>query len=370
MKFSFNNNSFTFTRYPESSNRSLRAWSAADEYILSWMKEHISEFKSLAVYHDRFGFLSITLGSFKPYTMLETKSQERALLQNLTQNGIEADESRFLNPLTPLPENVDLGIIKIPKSLDLFRLYLAHLHASMPEDGVVVCGFMTRHYTPQMTEIASEFFDSCEQSLAHKKSRLLILSKKKVIAIYPSLLNTINADFPDGENVQLQQYFGVFSGKKVDSGSQFLINHLTVKENERCILDAGTGNGILALAARKQKEDAEIHVTDDSMLAIESARLNLGTTNVYYQHIDTLEAYKNDFFDLVLCNPPFHFDHENSIEISLSLFKQIKRCLKDGGRFLCVANQHLNYKTHLEPLFSSVKNLAENDTFIVYECLK
>lgn len=370
MKFSFNNTSFTFTRYPDSSNRSLRAWSAADEFILSWMKEHISEFKSLAVYHDRFGFLSITLNSFKPYTILETRSQVRALLQNLSQNGMEADESRFLNPLTPLPENVDLGIIKIPKSMDLFRLYLAHLHASLSDDGMVLCAFMTRHFTPQMTEIASEFFENCEQSLAQKKSRLLILSKKKAIDTYPSLLNTLTSEFPDGENVQLQQYFGVFSGKKIDGGSQFLMEHLTVRENENCILDAGTGNGILALAARKQKEDAEIHVTDDSVLAIESARLNLGTTNVYYQHIDTLEAYKNDFFDLVLCNPPFHFDHENTIEISLSLFKQIKRCLKGGARFLCVANQHLNYKTHLEPLFSSVQILAENKTFVVYECLK
>jgi 16S rRNA G1207 methylase RsmC len=369
LKFSFNNISFTFTRYPESSNRSLRAWSAADEYILSWMKEHISDFKTVALYHDRFGFLSTTLNTFKPYSILETKSMERALLQNLSQNGIEADESRFINPLTPLPENVDLGIIKIPKSLELYRLYLTHLHASLSDNGVVVCGFMTRHFTPQMTEIASEYFENCEQTLAQKKSRLLILSGKKAVA-YAPLLNTLQADFPDGDSTEMKQYFGVFSGKQIDSGSRFLMDHLKVKESEKCILDAGTGNGILALAARKQHEDAEIHVTDDSLLAIESARLNLGTSNLYYQHIDTLEAYKNEFFDLALCNPPFHFDHENTIEISLSLFKQIKRCLKTGGRFVCVANQHLNYKTHLEPLFSSVKVLAENDAFVVYECLK
>ena len=42
------------------------------------------------------------------------------------------------------------------------------------------------------------------------------------------------------------------------------------------------------------------------------------------------------------------FEFENNIEVSIELFKEVYRCLKMGGRFVLVANKHLNYKTHLQ----------------------
>jgi 16S rRNA G1207 methylase RsmC len=54
----------------------------------------------------------------------------------------------------------------------------------------------------------------------------------------------------------------------------------------------------------------------------------------------------------------------------LGLFKEVKRCLKTGGRFQLVASQHLNFKTHLVKLFKEVNITAENDKFVIYECIK
>ncbi|MGB1284834.1 MAG: methyltransferase, partial [Polaribacter sp.] len=69
-------------------------------------------------------------------------------------------------------------------------------------------------------------------------------------------------------------------------------------------------------------------------------------------------------------NPPFHFEHENNIEVALNLFSEVQNCLKLGGRFVLVANKHLNYKTHLDKLFCKTEVLAENKKFVIYECLK
>ena len=50
---------------------------------------------------------------------------------------------------------------------------------------------MTRHFTKNMLEIASSYFDTIEQSKAKKKARLLILKDKK--EVQPgTLINELN----------------------------------------------------------------------------------------------------------------------------------------------------------------------------------
>ncbi|WP_417238930.1 methyltransferase, partial [Bizionia sp.] len=79
---------------------------------------------------------------------------------------------------------------------------------------------------------------------------------------------------------------------------------------------------------------------------------------------------KENSFDLVVSNPPFHFEHENNIEVALKLFTGVENCLKNGERFLLVANSHLNYSTHLTKLFTSVSVLKQNKKFQIIECIK
>ena len=82
------------------------------------------------------------------------------------------------------------------------------------------------------------------------------------------------------------------------------------------------------------------------------------------------QYFEQDYFDVVISNPPFHFEHENNIEVSLSLFQQVFNKLKPNGRFQLVANSHLNYRTHLLKIFPEVISTAENEKFVVYECIK
>ena len=365
MNYQYKNKQYSIIRYPSSESRSLRAWSAADEHILKYLDDVNLDSKMVAIYNDRFGFLSSTLNEHSPLTIINYKSQEKACLMNLNYNKLKITENQLINPLRQIESKVDIGLIKIPKSLDLFRLYLDQLSKSLLDDSLVICSFMTRHFSAQMLSIAEEFFEQVEQSKAWKKSRLIILKKKKEVKEI-SILNSVKLN----EDKMLQQYFGVFSSNNIDHATLFLIEHLNINEQDKCVLDLGSGNGVLATSIRDKNEDCDIHLLDDSFLAIKSSRLNLKGKNTFFHYNDGLDKIDSDFFDFVISNPPFHFEYETNIEVSLRLFKEVQRCLKVGGRFQLVANKHLNYKTHLTKIFKEIRIIAENEKFVIYECLK
>jgi len=362
IEFSFKNKAYQIERYPKTENRSLKSWNAADELLLQHVEELVLENTTIAIYNDRFGFLSAVLNNFSPSIIINYKSQEKAIQKNLIANEIDFQTIQLRTPLDSLPKGIDLGIFKIPKSMELFRLQLARISEAIDDEGIVLGGFMTKYFTPQMLNIANEFFESVEQSRAWKKSRVIILQKKKKQE-RSSIINSIPFQ---GEI--FQQYFGVFSAKNIDYASQFFIENLNIKESENRLLDLASGNGVLAKMVQLKQNTSEIHLMDDSYLAIESSKLNLNSENTFFHFSDSMDIFEDDFFDVVISNPPFHFEHETNIEVAIELFQNVKRCLKEEGRFLLVASQHLNFKTHLIKLFQEVNAIAENDKFVIYEC--
>lgn len=350
-------------RYPKSENRSLRPWSAADELILGYIsKENITTHSPL-ILNDRFGYLACMLHSAEPINIVNYKSQEKALRQNLIANNLPIDEKHILMPFESVKNEVSLVLMKVPKSLALFKLQLAEVSKIITPNGQIICGFMTRFFTKQMIEIANEFFEKVEQTQAHKKARLMILKKKKDV----QNINLIN-EIPLDNKTGLKQYFGVFSANNIDYATQFFLEHLTIDPSTKRVLDLASGNGVIAYHIRKQLPTTEIHLVDDSYLAVASSKLNINDENTHHHFSDCLENFPPKFFDLVVCNPPFHFEYETNIEVALSLFQDVKKHLTPNGHFQLVANQHLNYKTHLVKLFDIVDVIAENDKFIIYDC--
>lgn len=362
------NTNLNITRYPVSDNRSLKSFSSADDYILNYITDNGIDTNGVTVYNDRFGYLSLHLIDSKPTIISNYKSQEDAINKNAADNKIE-EKLNFQNPLSNNISAINLALVKVPKSMDLFRLHLIQIHESSTKNTKVICGFMTKYFTKQMIGIASEYFEVQEQSLAWKKSRLLILSEPKT-DVNTNIINTIAHENVNGEKVEIKQYYGVFSAKHIDYATQFLIQNIELNSQIERVLDVASGNGILAYEISQLKSDLELHLLDDSYLANESAKLNLQDQEAKYHYADRLVDIESDYFDLVICNPPFHFEHENNIEMALELFHGIQRVIHEDGRFLCVANLHLNYKTHLAKIFGQVEVIAMNSKFVVYECWK
>ena len=357
-----NNNKYSINRYPKTRNQSLQAWSAADEYLLTEFDSLNLENPSMAIINDRFGFLSCHLHTFSPKIILNYKSQEKAIIQNIESNDLNFSKLNFISPLQYLPNKIDVSIIKIPKSMDLFKMQLFQLSKSLNKDSIVLASFMTKYFSPQMLSIANDFFEEVKQSKAWKKARVLLLKNKKQEKEI-LILNSIKF-----QDLNFQQYYGVFSAKNIDYASQFFIQHLKIKNSDQRVLDLASGNGVLSKAIQLRNPNCEIHLMDDSFLAVESSKLNLNGENVTYHFNDSMELFKDDYFDLVISNPPFHFEHETNIEVAIRLFHDVKRCLKSEGRFELVASQHLNFKTHLIKIFKNVLIISENNKFIIYQC--
>ena len=349
-------------RVPESTNNSLRAWSAADELLVSFLEEYNPE--SVVIYNDSFGYLSCHSAPRTIYLALDSKSQEKATQKNFATNNIDSSCLIPTSLTVNLKEKVKFGLMKIPKSLEFFELLLSHFAPNSSDNSILACGFMTRNFTKQLLEIAKEYFEEVEQSLSKKKARLLILKKPKKTK-KKSILNTIQF-----KNEEIQQYFGVFSSKHIDYATQFLIENIEPPEEVNSVLDLASGNGILAKEIHKQFLNAEFYLVDDSQLAIESSKLNLTGDNFHFYHNNNLEDIPSNSMDYVISNPPFHVEYEIDLSIPLRLFRAVEKKLKPEGKFQLVANSHLNYKTHLEKIFKRVKIVYDNDKFVVYSCYK
>ena len=318
----------------------------------------------MAVYNDRFGFLTCSLHNYSPSVVVNFASQKKAISQNLELNSLTDEQIYFVEPFQVFDEKINLAVLKIPKSMDLFRLQLEHITTSLDEDGLVLCGFMTKYFTKQMLQIANEFFGEVEQSLAKKKSRVLTLRKPKSVK-RQSIIHSINF-----EGYTFRQYYGVFSANNIDYASQFFVKNWNVDNEEERVLDLASGNGFLGKMIRLRNEDCEIHLLDDDWLAVKSSKLNFDSDDdeIHFYFNDSMEDFEDGYFDLIICNPPFHFEFETNIEVAISLFSQVKRCLSEEGSFQLVANRHLNYKTHLVKLFGNVETLKRNKKFEIYQC--
>ena len=353
---------FSINRYDLSEDKSLKAWSAADEYLLQTLNELENKPSHTVIYNDRFGYLGCHLHTLSPMLILTQKSQEKAIGLNCKSNDVPL--VNFSNPLSTLENKMDLALMKIPKSLGLFQLFLEQIIHNSSDDVTVICSFMTRHFSPKLLQIAQEYFEVVEQSKALKKARTLVLTKKKK-TLKKDLITSLTYN-----TESYKQYLGVFSADHIDYATQFFLNHVEVTNEDQQVLDLGSGNGIIGKEISKIIPDAEIHLMDDSFLAVASAKLNIEGENIHHHFDNDLSILKEGSFDLIVTNPPFHFEYEINIQITLELFRGCHRYLKDGGNLQIVSSKHLNFKTHLTPLFTSVEITAEDKKFVIYKCIK
>ncbi|MBT8326665.1 MAG: methyltransferase [Bacteroidia bacterium] len=360
----FKDKSWQLQRYPKTTNNSLKAWSAADELLLSEAKE--LDGKKITLIHDSFGALATLLHQYNPTSVITYHSQLKAIRHNLKINSLDPKSLTYTNPFKMDQIESDLVLMKVPKSAELFELYLSKIHGSLNSHSTILCGFMTKYFTPRWLEIAEQFFDDVSQSKAAKKARVITLKSPKKEAPKIPLFNTIKNEF----DLSLKQYAGVFSSSKIDIATQILLNNLPELNSNQNVLDLACGNGVIAAYVSKLLPETKVTALDDNFLAISSAKLNVTKDQAEFYWADSIKACKDQKFDLILCNPPFHFEYENNIEVALKLFREASDFLNEGGEFRIVANTHLNYRSHLNHLFSKVKQIIKSGKYEVISCIK
>jgi 16S rRNA (guanine1207-N2)-methyltransferase len=148
---------------------------------------------------------------------------------------------------------------------------------------------------------------------------------------------------------------GVFSAKRLDAGSQALIQALARyvgHKPPKRVVDLGCGTGILGLAAATIWPESEIQFVDADHRAVDCTRSNINrlglSSRCRVDWWDAREPALDTRFDLALVNPPFH-QRGMAVDFgpALALFGSLREWLRPSRRALIVANRNLPYEAPL-----------------------
>ncbi len=367
----------TLSRYPKTSDQSLRAWNSADEYLVEHVSENITldESSKILIINDQFGALTCSLSEHSPVCWSDSFLSRTAITDNLKTNNLP-EKISFIERVEDIPQaktHFDLVIIRIPKHNSLLAFQLNSIAQFINHNTIIIASGMTKEIHNSTSALFSKHIGETTTSLAKKKARLIFSKPSST----PKVSNENRyEDLNDIKIYELENYDvksyglpGVFSRESLDIGSRVLLNYLPeTKENQK-LIDLGCGTGILGTIVAKDNSTLNLTFCDESFLAVESAKItydkNIGRSAEFHV-TDVLAGLENDYYDHILCNPPFHQQNVQTLSIANKMFKQSALKLKDRGELRVVANRHLKYRPMLSQYFKSVKMISNDSKFVVW----
>ncbi|MDO6461256.1 methyltransferase [Granulosicoccaceae sp. 1_MG-2023] len=350
------------------SNPNLRAWDAADDYLLSHLAENPPPPGArIAILNDRFGALVTALASYRPLSAGDSLVAQLSAHDNLDRNGLSGAQPEFRDSLYCPPPGLDYLLIKVPKSLALLEDQLCRYLPALGEGAVIIGAGMARDIHTSTLALFERLGGGTRTSLARRKARLIFCQQQQdppAASPYPTVY-----DFQD-HDLRLSNHANVFSRGRPDIGTRFLLEHLPQTRGPVKILDLACGNGVLGIQAARLNPQAEVTFVDESYMAVESARLNVAAnlppgTQVQFHVSDCLDALAEQRFDLILNNPPFHQQQTVHDGVARRMFKAAHKALAPGGELWVVANRHLGYHVRLKQLFGHCRTPFSNRKFVI-----
>ena len=120
------------------------------------------------------------------------------------------------------------------------------------------------------------------------------------------------------------------------------------------ILDLGTGSGAIALAIAHDAPNAQLTATDQSIEALEIAKINAKLLNIetrvqFFQGswYEVIEAKAS--FDIILSNPPYITSQDSHLNQGDLRFEPISALTDHGNGLTCLETIILGAKYHLNP---------------------
>lgn len=358
-------------RFPDDPRDQLRAWDAADEYLLRHL-ETVSLDGSVVVTGDRWGALTASLASCRPVQITDSFLAQAATRENLARNDLSG--VTLLTTQDPPPERIDVLLIRVPKSLALLEDQLHRLAPSVHAGTVVVGTGMVKEIHTSTLQLFEKILGPTRTSLAEKKARLIFCTPDMTIERRPSpwpLSYTLPSDIGIASGRTVVNHAGVFCADRLDIGTRFLLQHLP--QGFGRIVDLGCGNGIVGTAAALATPDAELLFTDESYQAVASAEATFhanADTKAEFHAGDALSGIPDGSVDLVLNNPPFHSHQATTDATAWRMFTSARDALARDGELWVVGNRHLGYHVKLRRLFGNCKTVASNPKFVILRAAK
>ena len=368
---------YALTRYPEDPRDRLRAWDAADTYLLRHLAESGTSLSgAVVVVGDRWGALTTALSAHRPTQITDSFLAREATLANLARGGADESAVRLLTTQDTPPDRIDVLLVRVPKSLALLEDQLHRLAPGVHEGTVVVGTGMVKEIHTSTLNLFERILGPTRTSLAEKKARLIFCTPD------PALTRGANPwpyryDLPDGigpvSGRTVTNHAGVFCADRLDIGTRFLLQHLPRSRGAERVVDLGCGNGVVGTAMALANPEAELLFVDESYQAVASAeatyRANAEGT-AEFRVGDGLADVPAASADLVLNNPPFHSHQSTTDATAWRMFTGARRALRPGGELWVIGNRHLGYHLKLRRLFGNSELVASDAKFVVLRAVK
>lgn len=362
---------YQLERLPLQKKQTLRAWDAADEYLLHYLHQEnvLTKKTKLLIINDLFAALATSLNAYIPQIWSDSYLCQLSSQHNYQLNHCKFSPSHQFIPSTSTLEGVfTVVLIKIPKTNALLNDQLIKLRPHINEKTVIIAAAMTRNLHTSTLHLFEKILGLTTTSLAKKKARLIFVqhdkNKEDIKPPYPKDYHIKSL------GIHLSNHANVFSKDKLDYGSLLMLEQFKKLPVAEHIVDLGCGNGVLGLIAQRLQPQSKLSFLDESYMAIASAKVNYDKV---YKHetqsefivSDCLNQLDVDQVGLIVCNPPFHQQHAIGDQIAWRMFMQSAKVLKKGGQLWVVGNRHLQYAAKLKKIFGNSQIIAANKKFQV-----
>lgn len=351
-------------RRPDVETPELRAWDAADRYLLDtaepWLRERPAEVVVIEDTHGALSLGALALGAQHVRVHQDSLVARRALEANAVDAGVTAMSHHALADV--VSGDARLILLRLPRSLDRLDAIAREVARTAHPDAALLAGNMVKHMTPTQNDVLRRSWERVDVSLARQKARLLTArGPRDVTPLEPAV-----GEVPE-HGLSIVAHAGVFGGASLDIGTRALLDVAEQWPAYETAIDLACGSGVLAVALVRRAPTARVIATDVSALAVESARLTAEANGVEIEtvHDDGLATQPTDSADLIVLNPPFHVGAAVHTGVALRLFAEAGRVLRPGGQLWSVWNSHLDYAPALERAVGPTRQVSRGPKFTV-----
>ncbi|MDD5086909.1 MAG: methyltransferase [Candidatus Nanoarchaeia archaeon] len=173
-----------------------------------------------------------------------------------------------------------------------------------------------------------------------------------------------------GKSFEFYTGSGVFSKKKVDKGTELLVDKCIVKDNWK-VLDLGCGYGVVGVVIGKIFPKTKVLMVDFNRRALKLAKMNIELNNVENAEIRHSDLYLNvkEKFNAIIVNPPITAGRKTCFDV----IEGAKEHLEKKGILQIVAKHRKGGKVLGEKMIEVFKNMeviAKGAGYRVYTSVK
>ncbi len=307
--------------------------------------------------------------------LLSEQNQMTALFnklneKNLVENSIQKENLKvlFVKDFSEIKEEFDSAVVFHEDFMGTKETndFLRTAGKKIKKQGKIYFICKTSRGAKNFSKNMKEIFGNTETISVKNGVRLIKAVKEKKIK--ETKKETASFEFLfRNKKYFFQTSFGVFSKKKIDTGTKMLLENLS-EVKEKKILDFGCGTGIIGIVLAKENPKARVVLLDSNAKAVLLAEKNIEKNKIKNAQAVVSDGLENakEKFDLIASNPP---THEKRSFLENFIYKA-KKALKKNGRLVIVLNKAVFLEKEMQEFFGNCKVYAEGKEHKVLEAVK